>query len=197
MNSRIAKQTRISRETRIEVELDLDNPGERDIDTSLPFLDHMLDAFACHGEFGLRVAAEGDIQVDPHHLVEDLGIVLGRTVKQACGGYENISRSGFFIFLMDCSQAQVAMDLCGRPNLVWNVELSPFNSQPLDPSLFREFFKGFVDNAGATLHINVPYLDNNHHAIEAVFKGFGKALKMASSKRESKDALSTKGVFDG
>lgn len=196
MNNRIAEESRNSRETSIKLEINLDAPGNGTINSSLPFFDHMLEAFCCHGELGLNMEASGDIGVDPHHLVEDAGIVLGRGVRQACQRYENISRSGFNIFLMDGSQAQVAIDLCGRPNLVWNIDFKGNNSQTLDPEVFREFFKGFVDNAGATLHINVPYLDNNHHAIEAVFKGFGKALKMATKLRNSSNILSTKGGFD-
>lgn len=196
MNQRTAEAKRTSKETQIEIELNLDAAESRKVSTSLPFFDHMLNAFSCHGNLGLSIKAQGDTEVDPHHLVEDCGIVLGRALKEACQGYENTSRSGFFIFLMDGSQAQVALDMCGRPNLVWNVEFRNNNSQSLDPEVFREFFKGFVDNSGVTLHINVPYLDNNHHAIEAIFKGFGKALFMATRRQSGEKILSTKGVFD-
>ena len=196
--ARAAKTERSSKETRVKIEINLDKAGERKIKTDLPFLTHMLDAFACHGRFSLNVDAEGDIEVDGHHLIEDTGIVLGTAIREALGEANSspIERSGFFTYPMDGSLATVALDICGRANCVWNVELLPGNIGSLDPTLFREFFKGFADGLKATVHVNLAYVDNNHHAVEAIFKGLGKALRMATRSIEGDEILSTRGMFD-
>ncbi|MHC4598875.1 MAG: imidazoleglycerol-phosphate dehydratase [Planctomycetota bacterium] len=196
MKTRTAEVIRKTDETRVRVALGLEAGEGRGIDTNLPFLDHLLSAFACHGRFGLEVEAEGDLAVDPHHLVEDCGITLGRAVAKVLGGSPAIRRAGFFLFPMDGSIAEVALDLCGRPNLVWKATLGDFPLGGIDPRLFRDFFKGWVDGARATLHVRVPYQDGDHHALEAVFKAFGRALREAVAPVDSPTPLSTKGILD-
>jgi imidazoleglycerol-phosphate dehydratase len=185
---------RNTRETQITLTLQLDTPQTVQLDTDLPFLTHMLNTFACHGQFGLQVTARGDVDVDPHHLIEDVGIVLGQAIKQACGGqYGGIQRAGHFRYPMDGTLVDVALDLCGRPNLVWNIPWAGRMIGGVDPQLFSEFFKGCVDHAGITLHVDVLRLDNDHHGIEATFKAFTKALRMAVT--PTSGMLSTKGVL--
>jgi imidazoleglycerol-phosphate dehydratase len=197
MNQRIGEIERKTKETEIRIRVDLDDPSRVTAATSLPFLDHMLSAFACHGGFGLEFEARGDIEVDPHHLVEDCGITLGGALGRALEGSAFVKRAGFFIFPMDGSRAQTAIDLCGRPNLVWDVPLGEFPLGAMDPRLFRDFFKGLVDGLRATLHVRVPYGDGDHHVIEAVFKSFGRALREAVTPVDGSGPLSTKGVIDG
>lgn len=194
--SRVAEIQRTTKETDIFVKVDLDRAGQIEINTSLPFLSHMLTALATHGRFSLVVRATGDIEVDPHHLIEDTGIVIGETIFKALGGLSGIQRAGCFSFPMDGTLASVAIDLCGRRNLTWNVKFGNFEVGHLDPNLFREFFKGLVDGLRATIHVNVPYSDNDHHAIEAVFKALSRALREASVRLESDEFLSTKGMLD-
>jgi imidazoleglycerol-phosphate dehydratase len=193
--SRSATVTRHTKETQITLTLHLDAEQPVNLDTNLPFLTHMLNTFACHGQFGLEVKAIGDVEVDPHHLIEDVGIVLGQALKQACGGaYGGIQRAGHFRYPMDATLADVALDLCGRPNLQWHLPWVGRQVGTLDPQLFSEFFKGFVDHAGCTLHADVLRLDNDHHGIEAVFKAFTRALRMAVTPLQTPGALlSTKG----
>ena len=194
--SRFASVTRKTKETDITIEINLDQPSPPDIETSLPFLSHMLEAFAVHGRFGLKVRAVGDIEVDPHHLIEDTGITLGEAIFKALGGLAGINRAGCFTYPMDGSLVTIAIDLCGRRNLTWKVQFGYFEVGHLDPNLFREFFKGFVDGLRATLHCHELYGDNDHHVIEAVFKGLGKALRQAVVPLETGEYLSTKGVLD-
>jgi imidazoleglycerol-phosphate dehydratase len=196
MNGRSAEVTRETRETQIRAAVRLDGPAEAELRTGLGFVDHMLDTFALHGGIGLRVEARGDVAVDPHHLVEDLGLVLGDALARALGGGAGIERAGFFVFPMDRSLAQVAVDLCGRPNLVWNVPLEGGALGGVDPRLFRDFFKALSDSLRATVHVNVPYADGDHHAVEAVFKAFARALRGAVAPRGVETPLSTKGVID-
>jgi imidazoleglycerol-phosphate dehydratase len=178
---RTATITRNTRETQITLGLHLDNPEPIAIDTDLPFLDHMLNTLAVHGRFGLQVTGRGDVHVDPHHLVEDVGITLGLALLEAVGGqYGGLVRAGHFRFPMDRTVADVALDLCARPNLVWEVPLLGQPLGTLDSRLFFEFFKGFVDAARITLHVDVPRLDNDHHGIEAIFKAFTRALYAAT-----------------
>jgi imidazoleglycerol-phosphate dehydratase len=189
---RRAQITRHTKETRITLSLQLDAPLPNQLETDLPFLTHMLNTFACHGQFGLQITAQGDVDVDPHHLIEDTGIVLGQAIKQACGGeYGGILRAGHFRYPMDGTLADVALDLCGRPNLQWHVPWLGRMVGTVDPQLFSEFFKGCVDHAGLTLHVDVLRLDNDHHGIEATFKAFTKALRMAVTPTQG--LLSTKG----
>ncbi len=193
---RSASVQRQSKETKISIAVELDQPGSIDIRTPLPFFSHMLETFACHGRFGLKVDAVGDIEVDPHHLIEDTGIVLGQSIFKALGGLSGIQRAGCFSFPMDGSLAVVAIDLCGRRNLVWNVQFASQAIGTLDPKLFKEFFKGLVDGLRATVHINLLYGDNDHHVIEAIFKGFARAFRQAVEQLEERSILSTKEMFD-
>jgi imidazoleglycerol-phosphate dehydratase len=196
MKNRTASVSRETKETNISVTIRLDGPQGTDIETPLPFMTHMLDSFACHGRFGLEMKATGDIEVDPHHLVEDCGIMLGSAVAKALETFDGIQRAGFFTYPMDGSLATVALDLCGRPNLVWNVELQGEPLAGTDPALFRDLLKGFADSMRATLHVNAHYSDGDHHVLEAVFKALGRALNSAVQPLGEGDALSTKGKID-
>lgn len=193
--SRKATVERESKETQIRVSINIDDPSEVSIETGLPFFNHMLEAFAVHGRFGLVIDARGDVEVDPHHLIEDTGIVLGQAIAKALDGYKGIARAGCFAFPMDGTLSVTAVDLCGRANLVWNVKFGPFTVGSLDPNLFREFYKGLVDGMKGTLHIHVPVQDNDHHVVESIFKAFARSLRQAA---EPVDAavLSTKGMLD-
>lgn len=193
---RIATITRNTKETQITLRLNLDQNEAPDIQTGLPFFDHMLSAFACHGRFGLTIDAVGDIEVDPHHLIEDVGIALGEAIREAIPGYQGIQRAGCFAFPMDGTLAVAALDLCGRPNLVWNVTFGHFTVGNIDPNLFREFYKGLVDGMRGTLHVHIPCRDNDHHLIEAIFKAFGRSLREAVLPVGSDVILSTKGMLD-
>ncbi len=196
MKTRDGETRRETGETRIRMRLGLDGPPSSSIRTGLPFLDHMLDAFATHGRFALEAEAQGDVQVDPHHLVEDCGICLGATLAEALKDGRPTARAGCFLFPMDRSLAQVALDLCGRPNLVWEVELEPQPLGGIDPRLFQDFFKGLADAARATIHVRLLARDNDHHAVEAVFKAFGRALREAVAPVEGSGPVSTKGKID-
>jgi len=193
---RVATIERKTKETNISIDIDLDRAGASDIQTSLPFFSHMLEALAVHGRFSMTVRAVGDIEVDPHHLIEDTGIVLGEAIFKALGGLKGIARAGCFSFPMDGSLVTVAIDLCGRRNLTWHVQFGNFTVGHLDPNLFREFFKGFVDGLRATLHIHELYGDNDHHVIEAAFKSLARCLRQAITPLEDGEYLSTKGVLD-
>lgn len=193
---REAKVTRVTGETEIDLELCLDG-GEVNVATGVPFFDHMLTAFACHGRFGLTVKAEGDIEVDPHHLMEDTGLVLGQALRRCLGeGYKGIERAGHFAFAMDGTLTQVALDLCGRPTLVWKLKFGNFPIGNLDPNLFREFFKGLADESRMALHVHALAQDNDHHLIESAMKGLGRALRVAVRPLEGEGPLSTKGMID-
>lgn len=193
---RKASVTRTTKETDINLQLALEG-GEVSVDTGVPFFDHMLTAFACHGRFGLTVKARGDIEVDPHHLLEDTGIVLGQALRQCLGeGYKGIERAGCFSFAMDGTLTHVALDLCGRPTLVWGLEFGVFTLGGLDPNLFREFFKGLADESRMALHVMTFAKDNDHHLIESAMKGFGRALRLAVKPLEGDQPLSTKGMID-
>ena len=192
--SRSASIERITRETRIKLSIDLDGSGQGKICTSVPFLDHMLDLFARHGLFDLMVEAQGDIDIDCHHTVEDIGIVLGQAMKEALGDKKGIRRYGQASLPMDETLAEVVTDLSGRPFLVYNVDLPKVKIGDFDVELGREFFQAFVNNLGANLHINVRYGDNVHHVLEACFKGTAKALDMATQvDQRIEGVLSTKG----
>jgi imidazoleglycerol-phosphate dehydratase len=196
MNVRTATYTRETRETSISATVRLDGPAVCRAETEVGFLNHMLEAMSLHGGMGIEVRAGGDTGVDLHHLIEDCGIVLGTAMARALEGSKSIARAGFFTFPMDGSLASAAVDLCGRPNLVWNVPRALMPIGDLDPNLFRDFFKGFSDSLKATVHVNVPYKDNDHHAVEAVFKAFGRALRLALEPSGSQGPLSTKGSID-
>jgi imidazoleglycerol-phosphate dehydratase len=191
---RISKIYRKTTETEVSLEINLDGSGKADIVTTVPFLDHMFHLFAKHGFFDLRVQGQGDTSVDDHHLVEDLGICLGAAVKQALGGKEGIARYGTSLVPMDEALCEVAMDISGRPYLVYNADLGDAKIGAFDPALIKEFFKSFSDHSGITLHINVHYGKNNHHVAEAIFKAFASALhKAVTLHGRIEGVLSTKG----
>ena len=192
--SRKSSIERITKETQIKLSLEIDGRGEAKVYTSVPFLDHMLDLFTRHGLFDLQVEAKGDIDIDFHHTVEDIGIVLGTAFREALGDKKGIRRYGQASVPMDETQASVAVDLSGRPYMVYNVKLPKVKIGEFDVELAREFFQAFANNAGANLHINVLYGDNVHHILEACFKGMARALDQATQlDPRIEGVLSTKG----
>lgn len=177
---RKAKVERKTKETDIAVEINLDGSGKYSINTSIPFLDHMLSLMCKHGLFDAKLKAKGDIDIDYHHTVEDVGIVLGKAIKQALGDMKGISRYGYASVPMDEALASVNLDISGRPYLVYKVEFPKKSKlKDFDPDLIEDFLQAFVSNSIITLHINVLYGRNTHHIIEAIFKGLGRALRQA------------------
>lgn len=176
---RVATVERKTKETDILIELNLDGKGDVELQTSIPFFDHMLELFAFHGLFDLKVIAKGDIEIDYHHLMEDMGIVLGDATKKALGDKKGIKRYGFFLLPMDESLAQVVIDLSGRPYLVYKVEPPRGSVRGIEVSLFEEFFRAFSNHAMMNLHITVFYGRDLHHIFEAIFKAMGRALSQA------------------
>jgi imidazoleglycerol-phosphate dehydratase len=190
--STIARKTK---ETEIDVRWKIDGEGVYKISTGIPFFNHMLELFARHGFFDLSVEASGDIEVDYHHTIEDVGIAMGKAIAAALPGFEGINRYGHTLLPMDESLAQVAIDMSGRPTLVWNVDIKG-KLGVFDGEVIKEFFQGFVNEARVTIHVNLMYGENLHHKIEAIFKGFARALRQAVSADKSiKGPLSTKGVL--
>ena len=186
--------TRKTKETKIILRLDLDGFGEHSISTGIPFFDHMLSLFAMHGFFDLHIEAEGDIGVDFHHTVEDVGICLGDGFKEAIGEGKGLRRYGMAIIPMDETLVSVALDLSMRPYLVYHPGLKKRKIGLFDLDLIEEFYRAFVNHSGITLHINTLYGRNTHHIIEAIFKGVGRALDMASSlDQRVRGVMSTKG----
>jgi imidazoleglycerol-phosphate dehydratase len=184
-------------ETEISVEVNLDGTGVGSISTSIPFLDHMLNLFARHSLIDLAIQGRGDTAIDDHHLVEDTGICLGQAVRKALGDREGISRYGSAVVPMDESLCSVAIDLSGRPYLVWHVEIGRQRIGEFDPTLLKEFFKSFSDHSGITLHINLNYGTNSHHMTEGVFKAFARAFRGAVAPDERiEGVLSTKGSLE-
>ena len=176
--SRVDRKTK---ETEIKIELDLEGSGTYKIDTSIPFLDHMLSLMSRHGLFDLKIKAKGDIEVDDHHTVEDTGIVLGKAFRQALGDMKGIRRYGQASVPMDECLASVSLDISGRPYLVYKVEFPKKSKlKDFDPDLIEDFLQAFVSHAGVTLHVGVSYGRNTHHIIEAVFKALGRALRQAA-----------------
>ncbi|MDI6743793.1 MAG: imidazoleglycerol-phosphate dehydratase HisB [Thermodesulfovibrionales bacterium] len=171
---------RKTKETDISLDLNLDGRGSYSINTSIPFLDHMLSLMCKHGLFDMKLKAKGDIAIDDHHTVEDIGIVLGKAVKQAGGDMKGIARYGQASVPMDEALASVSIDISGRPYLVYKVEFPEKSKlKDFDPDLIEDFLQAFVSNSSITLHINALYGRNIHHIIEAVFKGLGRALREA------------------
>ena len=192
--ARVASVHRKTTETEISIEINLDGTGEGRIATTIPFLDHMLNLFAKHGFMDLTVRSVGDTDVDDHHLAEDLGICLGQVLGEALGDRKGICRYGAATVPMDESLCSVAVDISGRPYLIYNVNIKDRRIGNFDPALLREFFKSFSDHSRMTLHINLEYGKNGHHMAEAVFKSFARALREAvdiDGKLEG--VLSTKG----
>ncbi|MFQ3573757.1 MAG: imidazoleglycerol-phosphate dehydratase HisB [Thermodesulfovibrionales bacterium] len=191
---RIATVERKTNETDIFVEFNLDGKGQADILTTIPFFDHMLDLFTFHGMFDLKIIAKGDIEIDYHHLMEDMGIVMGDALRKALADKKGIKRYGFFILPMDESLAQVVIDLSGRPYLVYKVEPPRGSVRGIEVSLFEEFFRAFSNHAMMNLHITVFYGRDLHHIFEAIFKAFGRALREAVSiDTQRKGTPTTKG----
>jgi imidazoleglycerol-phosphate dehydratase len=176
---REAAITRKTRETEVSVRLNLDGGGAARLASGVPFLDHMLDQVARHGVFDLEVEAKGDLQVDAHHTVEDVGITLGQAFAQAVGDKRGVRRYGHAYVPLDEALSRVVVDLSGRPGLVMNVEFARPRIGDFDVDLVHEFFQGFVNHAQLTLHVDNLKGDNAHHQAETAFKAFGRALRMA------------------
>jgi imidazoleglycerol-phosphate dehydratase len=194
---RAAAVERHTKETRISGSLKIEGRGTYEISTGIRFFDHMLELFARHGGFDLKLAADGDLDVDQHHTVEDVGIVLGQLFSKALGDRKGINRAGYFLMPMDETLALVALDLGGRPALVYKDLVKVRLVGDLQTELVEDFFGGFVNHAGANLHAKVMYGRSSHHKIEAIFKCFARALKYACSQdARLKDQLpSTKGLL--
>ena len=181
MNPRIAQVERNTLETRIKIGINLDGNGQAAFSTGLPFLDHMLDQIARHGLIDMDILSEGDLHIDAHHSVEDIGITLGQAFVQALGDKKGIVRYGHAYVPLDESLSRVVVDFSGRPGLFYQVEFHRAMIGSFDVDLFREFFQGFVNHAGATLHIDNLKAGNAHHIAETIFKAFGRAVRMAIS----------------
>jgi imidazoleglycerol-phosphate dehydratase len=192
---RIKTIKRKTNETEIEIEFNIDGCGDSEIDTPVPFLNHVLSSFARHGNFNLGLKATGDVEVDPHHLIEDIGICLGKAVAECVGDKKGINRFGFVIIPMDETEVTISLDLGGRPYLRYSVEILNEKIENMSTMLVRDFFRAFVDNSFMNLHINKNVGVNSHHIIEAVFKAFGIALKQAVSQGSSTSIPSTKGMI--
>jgi len=191
---RKAKATRKTKETAITVELDLDGGGKAEIQTGIPFLNHMLEIFTRHGLFDLKLEAKGDIEVDYHHTVEDVGLTLGQAFKEGLGDKQGISRFGEASIPLDEALAHVVVDLSGRPYLSYNVKIRPGRVGDFDTDLPHEFFQALANQVGMNLHINVTQGENPHHIIEACFKGLARAMEKATRIDERiRGVLSTKG----
>jgi imidazoleglycerol-phosphate dehydratase len=196
----VKRQATISRktkETEIQAAIDLDGTGVFDINTGIGFLDHMLEQLSRHALIDIRLAAKGDLHVDYHHTTEDSGIVLGQAVAKALGDKVGITRYADVHLPMDETLTRVAVDVSGRPYLIWNVAFTRDKLGEIDTELFREWFQAFAQNAGITLHIQNLYGDNNHHIVETCFKGLARALRLAIAHdpRQAGRVPSTKGTL--
>ncbi|HVN94899.1 MAG TPA: imidazoleglycerol-phosphate dehydratase HisB [Syntrophorhabdaceae bacterium] len=192
---RKAKVERKTKETSVTIKWTLDGSGTYTISTGIPFFDHMLSLFAKHGLFDLEVKAKGDIEVDYHHTVEDIGIAMGEALKDALGPSEGIERYGYAIIPMDEALCMFACDLGGRPTLVWKGRIAG-RTGDFDLDVVKEFFQGFVNQARVSIHVNLLTGSNLHHKTEAIFKAFGRSLRDAAAKNQRiKGVLSTKGVL--
>ncbi len=191
---RTASKSRSTKETSIEISVDLDGSGRTDVSTGLPFYDHMLDQLGRHGSFDLTVKAEGDLHIDSHHTVEDTAIVLGQVFAEALGDKVGVRRFASGLYPLDEALVEVALDLSGRPFFAWDVtmpEAIPLGTPPFDPSLAEHAMQSFATNAGITLHVNLKAGTNVHHIIEASFKGLARCLRDAV-RIEGSDVPSTK-----
>jgi imidazoleglycerol-phosphate dehydratase len=197
MKRRAVTIHRKTTETDIRLRLSLDGRGRYHVSTGIRFLDHMLELFTRHGGFDLDLAAKGDLDVDQHHTVEDVGIVLGQAVREALGTKKGINRAGYFIMPMDETLAIAAIDLSGRPYLVLNAPIRARAVGDLQVELLEDFFHGFATSAAANVHLKVAYGRSSHHAVEALFKAFARALRYACSRdrRLRKQLPSTKGLL--
>ena len=196
MEQRIGSCARKTKETDISVTINLDGQGCNNINTGIPFFDHMLDGFARHGLFDLDIRVKGDVEVDSHHTIEDAGIVLGQAIANALGDKAGIKRYGYFILPMDETLALCAVDLSGRPYLKYDADFTVPRLGGMDTEMVREFFYAVSYSAAMNLHVKILESGNNHHMAEAMFKAFGKALDMAVSlEPRIKDVWSTKGAL--
>jgi len=192
----LSKVHRRTKETEVELELELDGRGQTAISTGIPFLDHMLTLFAAHGYFDLSVTAQGDLEVDQHHTVEDIGICLGHAFREALQARPGFRRYGESRVPMDEALAQVTVDFSNRPFLHLEVKYPPGGGCALDPQLVKEFWRAVTVHGGMTLHIAVPYGENTHHIVEAIFKAAGRALDAATQPEPRAQGVpSTKGVL--
>lgn len=193
-NERKAEICRVTGETDIVVEVNLDGEGTYNIDTGIGFFDHMLNLMSKHSITDLKIKAKGDLEVDGHHTVEDVGITLGKCIEKALGDKSGIKRYGTSFVPMDEALVMVSMDISGRPFLVFDAQFNSERVGKMDSELVEEFFRAIAVNAGITLHIKVLYGKNTHHMIEGIFKAFGRALREAVTKDERiKGVMSTKG----
>lgn len=179
MANRSASVSRDTLETRITASINIDGTGKASFDTGVPFLEHMMDQIARHGLIDLEIRAKGDIEIDDHHTVEDIGITLGQALKQALGDKKGVVRYGHAYVPLDEALSRVVIDLSGRPGLEFNCEFTRGTVGGFDVDLFGEFFRGLVNHAGITLHVDNIRGKNTHHQIETIFKAFGRALRMA------------------
>jgi imidazoleglycerol-phosphate dehydratase len=181
MTQRTAEVERNTLETRIKITVNLDGTGETSFQTGVPFLDHMLDQIARHGMIDLKIKAKGDLEIDAHHTVEDIGITLGQAVSKALGDKKGIVRYGHSYVPLDESLSRVVIDFSGRPGLFYDVKFPRASIGGFDVDLFREFFQGFVNHANVTLHIDSLKGSNAHHVAETIFKALGRAIRMATT----------------
>lgn len=193
---RTATVNRETRETRIQLTLHLDGSGRTDIHSGVGFFDHMLTALAVHGGWDLTLGCQGDLEVDCHHTVEDIGIVLGKAFAQCIGDKKGIRRYGSSAIPMDEALAECVLDISGRPYLVFNAGFTNERIGAMDCCMVEEFFRAFAFNAGITLHVNLRYGANDHHRAEAIFKAVAHALKEAAAQGVDGQILSTKGALD-
>ncbi|MGH9398597.1 MAG: imidazoleglycerol-phosphate dehydratase HisB [Terriglobia bacterium] len=197
MKARVASLHRETLETDIHARLNLDGHGRYHVSTGIRFLDHMLELFTRHGGFDLELVAKGDLDVDQHHTVEDTGLVLGELVREALGGKKGINRAGYFVMPMDETLGLAAIDLSGRPYLVMNAPLRVRRVGDLQTELLEDFFQAFASSARANVHLKIAYGRSSHHAVEALFKAFARALRYACSRdtRLKQQLPSTKGLL--
>jgi len=190
---------RKTNETSIAIAVDLDGNGRYDMDTGIGFLDHMLEQLSRHSLIDLKAEAEGDLHIDAHHTTEDVGIAIGQAVNKALGDRKGINRYGHAYVPMDEALVRVAIDLSNRPYLIWKVKFTQDRLGEMDTELFKEWFQAFAQAAGATLHVECLYGENNHHIIEACFKALARALRQAIEidPRKADAVPSTKGVLGG
>ncbi|WP_031551254.1 imidazoleglycerol-phosphate dehydratase HisB [Parvularcula oceani] len=193
--ARSAERSRKTKETDITVRIDLDGTGHADVETGIGFLDHMLEGFAKHALFDLHVRTKGDLHIDGHHTTEDTGIVMGLALKDALGDMGGITRFGSAYIPMDETLSRAAVDISGRPYLIWKAQFTRDKIGDMDTELFREWFHAFAMNAGLTLHVETLYGENNHHIVESCYKALARALKQAVTPepRLGGAAASTKG----
>jgi imidazoleglycerol-phosphate dehydratase len=182
-------------ETDIELRLDLDGSGQTDLQTGVPFLDHLLDLFGVHGFFNLSVKATGDTEIDDHHTVEDIGICIGQAIAACLGDKSSIARYGSCYLPMDETLVRVVVDISNRPYLHYEADVSEQKLGTFDTMLAKEFFRAVCQHAGLTLHIDLLHGENGHHIIEAIFKGFGRVMNSATEKLAIEGTLSSKGCL--